>query len=73
MAIAIATTIQIVDIFVQISKGFGQNGIHLSGFQMVGFRISDPIQNRNHLQPNLFLKSRLVQILDPHCLIDPNT
>ena len=42
---------------------------HLSGFQMVidkvaaicpdfkwmGFRISDPIQNLDHLQPNLFL------------------
>ena len=39
-------------------------------FKWLSFRISDPIQNPDHLQPNLFLinlKSRLVRISDPHC------
>ena len=41
-------------------------------FKWLGFWISDPIQNQDHLQPNLFLtipKSRQVQIPDSHCTI----
>ena len=55
--------------FFRISNGLWQNGGHLSWFQMV--RLSDPIPNQDHLQPNLFSyhsKSRLVRISDPHCI-----
>ena len=54
-AIALVPTIWKPDIFVQISKGFWQDGCLLSGFQMFGLRDLDPIRNPDHLQPNLFL------------------
>ena len=36
MAVALVPTIRNPDVFVQISKGFGQIGGHLSIFEMVG-------------------------------------
>ena len=75
MAIAIVKpfenrTIQNPYVFVRFSIGFCQNGGHLSGFQMIGLPISDPIQNLDLFQPELFFghsKSRPVRISDPHC------
>ena len=36
-------------------------------FKWLGFQISDPIQNLDHLQPNIHSKYRLVRISDSHC------
>ena len=57
---------------IYISNGFGQNGGHLSGFQMV--RLPD---FRSHSKSRPFAthslldlsKSRLGQITDPHCIL----
>ena len=39
------------------------------GFKWLGFSISDPIQNPDIRQPNLFstIQNSLVQIPNPHC------
>ena len=45
---------QYLTVFCLDFKWFLTHGAHLYGFQMVGFRISDPIQNPDCLQPNFF-------------------
>ena len=61
-------TIRNMDIFNQISNGFWQNDIHLSGFQMVGLlEFRSDLRSRpfaNHLCDHS--KYRQVQISDPH-------
>ena len=80
MAIAIVPTIknqtiQNPDNFGLISNGFSQNCAHLSGDQMVGlphFRYhskSGPIATQPVLDHS---KSRLVRVLDPHCIWQPD-
>ena len=45
------------DIFVWISNGFCQNGMSIGpDLKWLGFRLSDLIENLDHLQTNLFLK-----------------
>ena len=71
-AVAMVPTIQNPDILVQISNGFWLNWGHMLGFKWLGFWISNPIQNRDHLQTEILfdiLKSRLVWISDPHSTI----
>ena len=55
MSIPIVLTIQNLDIIVRISNGFWQMAAIYPNFKWLGFRISDHIQNPDHLQPNLFL------------------
>ena len=46
--------IQNPDVFVHISNRFDKMAPICTDFKWLGFQISDPIQNPDHLQPNLF-------------------
>ena len=67
----IKKNIQNLDTFIQILNGCWKNGSHLSTFQMIGlpdFRShwkSGPFETQPLINQ---LKSRLVQISDPHCI-----
>ena len=62
-------TIQNQDIFVWISNGFDKMAAICRDFKWLGFWISDPIQNLDHLKNPSFLPSkfRLIPMSDPHC------
>ena len=48
-------TVQNPDVFVRIFQIVFDKMVAIStNFKWLGFRISDPIQNSNHMQPNLF-------------------
>ena len=52
---AMALTIQNPNIFVWISNSFDKMAAICTDFKLLGFRISDPIGNPDHLQIYLFL------------------
>ena len=55
MAIVLHPTIENLDLFVRISNSFDKMAAICPELKWLGIRISDPIQNLDHLQPNLFL------------------
>ena len=55
LVIAMVLTIQNPDILSRFQMIFNQMAAICPDFKWLGFRISDPIGNQDHLQTNLFL------------------
>ena len=54
LAMAIALTIQKPDLLSRFQMLFDKMEANCPDFKWLGFQISDPIRNSDHLQPNLF-------------------